>query len=249
MIKAVTKVGVLAASVLFALALVPNEAEARPKAKGAYGKPWRLHFESEFLGVSHFDRDGGDMDADDSQTNFGFGISRPSALDDGGLLLFTRPLIGVGFGYAFLDERLIVGGKVALTVDTIDIGTGDSNTVVGGRLVPYIQWMFLPGRWARPYVEARVGFGGTASSSRVDNPVGDDIKQTVHVIYPVVGVGGGVHLFPVDYFSVDLGLNFDYAAPHTRQTFSDHPPDDTEWDKAGDFINFGVLLGASVWFG
>jgi hypothetical protein len=120
--------------------------------------------------------------------------------------------------------------------------------LVGGRLVPYFQWMFLPGSWVRPYVEVRLGFGGSSRSFR-DEMDPDEQRFTQHFIYPLVGVGGGVHLFPVDYFSVDLGLNFDYVAPHGRTTLRDPPPGfDDNWDKLGDLINFGVLLGVSVWF-
>jgi hypothetical protein len=248
-----TKLSMLAGSlVALAFALAPSEAAAKPKAKGAYGKPWRLHFETEFLGVTHFNPDGGDDDPDEKQTNVGFGIARPSVLDDHGALVggavFGRPLFGVGFGYAFSKERAIVGGKLALTVDGIDVGDDTNETLVGGRLVPYFQWMFLPGSWVRPYVEVRLGFGGAARvTSDPDDP---DVEFTQHFIYPLVGAGGGVHLFPVDYFSVDLGLNFDYVAPHARDTFDGDPPpgEDESWDKLGDLVNFGVLLGASVWF-
>lgn len=253
-----TKISLFAGSLLaLAFVLAPNEAlAAKPKAKGAYGKPWRLHFETELLGVSHFDGDGGGMGVDDEWTSVGFGIARPSFIDgEGGAAglfgLYTRPVFALGVGYAFSKERAIVGAKVALTVEGYGVDADNDVTGVGGRFIPYFQWMFLPGSWVRPYVEARVGFGGTALVSDAPMPPGNPDRQTTaHVIYPQVGFGGGVHLFPVDYFSVDLGLNFDYLAPHTRTTFKDPTPgeEDTEWDKAGDLVNFGVLLGGSVWF-
>jgi len=248
-----TKVSLLATSFLFAFALMPDEAAAAPKAKGAYGKPWRLHFESEFFGLTHTNLDGGDVDVDDEWTSVGFGIGRQALIDGtaaGGLgtfaVFYSRPILSFGVGYAFSKERAIVGAKVALTVDGYDVGDSGHFTLVGGRFIPYFQWMFLPERWARPYVEVRVGFGGSASIDDDEGPF--DMADALHVIYPQVGFGGGVHLFPVDYFSIDLGLNFDYLAPHTRVTYRDPPPDNTEWDKYGDVINFGVLLGASVWF-
>lgn len=254
MIKKATTVSLLATSFLLALTLAPNEAAAKPNAKGAYGKPWRLHFESEFFGLSHFNGDGGVMGEDDDKSlSVGFGIGRVAYIDGGyGAAPFaayvSRPVLSFGVGYAFSKERAIVGAKVALTVDGFDVGEDSRSTLVGGRFIPYFQWMFLPGSWVRPYVEARVGFGGAARKVDPDPEV--DVRATTHVIYPQVGFGGGVHLFPVDYFSVDLGLNFDYLAPHTRTSYEGDPaPDNTEWDKFGDVINFGVLLGASVWFG
>lgn len=249
-----TQIGLFTTSVLVALALAPAEASAAPKAKGAYGKPWRLHFESEFFGLSHVNLDGNDVAVDDEWTSVGFGIGRQAYIDgvpDGTLgflgTFYSRPILSFGVGYAFSKERAIVGAKVALTVDGFDVGDDGHYTLVGGRFIPYFQWMFLPGSWIRPYVEARVGFGGSAHVDDDDEGPGGN-AGAVHVIYPQVGLGGGVHFFPVDYFSIDLGLNFDYLAPHTRQTYRDPPPDDTEWDKYGDMINFGVLLGASVWF-
>jgi hypothetical protein len=255
-----TKLSFLAGSVVaLAFALAPSEAEAAPKAKGAYGKPWRLHFETELLGVTHFDRDGGDPDDDDEWTSVGFGVARPSFIDGGAgyadfgggffpTFVYSRNVFALGLGYAFSRERAIVGAKFALTVDGYNLDEDSTQSAVGGRFVPYFQWMFLPESWVRPYVEVRVGFGGSALG--VDDSPDEDNRATGHLIYPQIGFGGGVHLFPVDYFSVDLGLNFDYLAPHTRTTFREHPPgvEDSEWDKTGDLINFGVLLGGSVWF-
>jgi hypothetical protein len=248
-----TKVSLLAGSFFaLAFALAPSDAAAAPSAKGAYGKPWRLHFETEFLGVSHFDYDGGGMGIDDEWTSVGFGISRGAIIDGGATplsFLYTRPLFALGFGYAFSKERAIVGAKLALSVDGYDVGEDSTQTGFGGRFIPYFQWMFLPESWVRPYVEVRVGLGGTSLGADAPNPMAPDRHVVGHLIYPQVGFGGGVHFFPVDYFSIDLGLNFDYLAPHTRTTVRDSPgEDDTEWDKAGDLINFGVLLGGSVWF-
>jgi hypothetical protein len=258
MLTKIRSISLFAASLALVALLAPGEAAAAPSAKGAKGKPWRLHFETELFGVTHFDADGGMMGVDDEWTAVGFGVGRPSLIDGGGVIggglpfvfYYTRPVFSFGVGYGFSRERAFVGAKVALTVDAVDVQEDDRLVAVGGRLIPYFQWMFLPDSWVRPYVEVRVGFGGTAVT--VDTPVMgfDDRKTTGHVIYPQVGFGGGVHLFPTDYFSVDLGLNFDYLAPHGRTTYRDPTPadEDSEFDKTGDLINFGILTGASVFF-
>jgi hypothetical protein len=104
----------------------------------------------------------------------------------------------------------------------------------------------LPERWARPYVEGRVGFGGSALTA--SDRDGVDGRVTTGVIYPVVGAGVGVHLFPREWFSVDLGLNLDYAAPFSHTKASEDPPGDSDWNKVGDVLNYGIMLGVSTWF-
>jgi hypothetical protein len=204
----------------------------------------RFSIESEVLGGSWSQLDNPAMGVDDDSLSFGFGFGRPSALDDGSVL-FTRPVLGMGLGWVFADDRAVLGAKLALTVDGYGIDDDGRRAVVGGRLVPYFHWMFLPDRKVRPYLEARVGFGGAASATD-DDMTG---RSTTHVIYPMVGGGGGVHFFPRDWFSVDLGLNVDYAAPFGKTTFKDEDQDDTDFDKIGDVVNFGLLLGVSAWFG
>ena len=204
----------------------------------------RFHIDSEVLGGSWSQLDNAAAGMDDDSLSFGFGIARPSNLDDG-TVLFTRPVLGIGLGWVFLDDRAVLGAKLAFTVDGYGIDDDGRRAVVGGRLVPYFHWMFRPDRKVRPYLEARVGFGGAASATD-DDMTG---RTTTHVIYPMVGGGGGVHFFPRDWFSVDLGLNVDYAAPFGKTTFKDEGQDDTDWDKIGDVVNFGVLLGVSAWFG
>ncbi|MBX7081594.1 MAG: hypothetical protein K1X88_20500 [Nannocystaceae bacterium] len=227
-------------------------ASAAPKVRGADGKRFRLHFDTNIFDFSHFNRNGGNLnDPGDRVNSVGFGIGRPRPIDSGypGPLM-PRNVFGIGFGYVFLQHRAIVGARAALLVDGSDVGDNDGRaTVVAGQIVPYFHWMFLPGRWVRPYVEGRVGFGGgvDVGDEDVDND-GNRERRTAHVLFPTVGVGGGVHLFPVDFFSVDLGLDFDYVAPHGRDTFEDPDLDDTDWGKLGDGIVLGLRAGASVFF-
>ena len=202
-------------------------------------KRFRLHIDSEVLGGAWFNPDG----EGNSSVSLGFGLARPSLLDGNGTVMM-RPLIGLGMGYVFAENRAVVGAKVGFTVDAYDLEHSSRLVTVGGRLVPYFHWMFLPDRRIRPYFEARVGFGGSTSTAR--NRGGEDGRVTRSFIYPVVGGGLGLHMFPRDYFSVDLGLNIDYAAPYGMTRRSEG--DDDDWDKVGDVVNYGVLLGVSTWF-
>lgn len=244
---------------LVSLAIVA-EADAAPNVKGANNKRFRLHIDTSVFDFTHFNADGGsddpDVDQDDEYNTIGFGPGRPLRIDGSsdeilGLGLHPRPLLGIGFGYVFLGDRAVVGGRVALSIDGVGLGGDEGRgTLVSGHLAPYFHWMFLPGRWARPYVEGRFGFGGGSVTTHADFDMDDepDDTQTFHVIYPTFGVGGGVHLFPVEYFSVDLGLDLDYVAPHTRRTTNVEGVDDTEWDKAGDAVVLAIRAGLSVWF-
>ncbi len=57
-------------------------------------------------------------------------------------------------------------------------------------------------------------FGGNAAATRLEtNP---ETRASAGTIYPIVGIGGGAHIFLIDAFSIDVGLTFDYAAPHSK---------------------------------
>lgn len=224
-----------------------DDDDADDDIDGAEDTHLRVHIDTEALGGAWTNVDGdpdGDGNDNGNSLSFGAGLSR-SSLIDSGPAVFSRPLIGFGLGYVFADDRAILGAKLGLSVDGFGIDSSVRTVAIGGRFVPYFQWMFLPDRWFRPYVEGRVGLGGSAASQDVD-VIG---RTTGHVIYPVLGAGGGAHFFPREWFSIDVGLNVDYAAPFTRTTFEDNDMDDTNFNKAADVVNFGVLLGMSVWFG
>jgi len=219
--------------------------EYRREVDGAQGSRLRVHVDSEALGGTWTKREGTADSPGGDTLSLGAGLARISLLDSGAAV-FSRPLFGFGLGYVFSETRGIIGAKLALTAEGFDVtsGTDARTAALGGRVTPYFQWMFLPERAVRPYVEARVGFGGSATQVQT----GTDGRITGHVIYPTVGAGGGVHFFPRDWFSVDVGLNVDYAAPFARTTYKDDDARDTDWDKAADVVNFGVLLGMSTWF-
>jgi hypothetical protein len=227
-------------------------ASAAPGSSRA--KRFRLHADTEFFGVTHFDDRTDPAGARVDSTLVGFGIGRPPIADSGacggGVLaicsLGVRPLWGLGFGFAFAEQQGIVGARFAFTADGLFRDNDTRLSLVGGQFVPYFRWVFLPGRTVRPYVEGRLGLGGGSTTWRDRN---DDERESYGVIYPTVGAGGGVHIFIIDAFSLDLGLNFDYLAPHTRGRTRVGPVTiERDWEQASNVINFAALAGFSVWF-
>lgn len=207
------------------------------------GKRFRFHGELDLLSLSHFNPDG---DGDNTNT-LGFGFGKTTGVDANLLV----PSWSLGFGYVFLDDRAVVGGRfvfdLASSSDDDDDDFDDwRTTVVSGQLIPYFRYIFMPGKRARPFLEGRFGFGGSAISS-TDND--SDDRGTLSIIYPVVGFGGGAHIFIIDAFSIDLAATFDYAAPHskTRSEVGDTTTE-TDYEKNGDFINVAAQVGFSVWF-
>lgn len=229
------------------LALAPATASAAPSA--APDAKVRVHVDTDFFGFSHFNPD--DNDDDDSNLNVvGFGVGRPSFIDGG--LIAARPVLTFGIGALLLNNHAVLGARVAFVVDGVLQGN-DNNTIVAGRLVPYFNYMFNPSGRFRPYIGARFGFGGGASTYENVNEEGEVTgRGTNHTIYPIVGLQGGVHIFLVERVSLDAGLAFDYAAPHSRGVVREPPPppeaDEDDFDKDGDAINVAVTLGLSAWF-
>ncbi|MBV1856858.1 MAG: hypothetical protein KUG77_00505, partial [Nannocystaceae bacterium] len=169
--------------------------------------------------------------------------------------LLAPPVWSLGFGYVFLGGNAIAGGRFAFNLETTgdedDDGLGNPapsrTTAVSGELVPYFRYLFLPGKRVRPFIEGRFGFGGRASATRTESD--PEERTSFSEIHPIVGIGGGAHIFLLDAFSVDLALTFDYAAPHTksRTEVGDTTMED-DYDKFGDFINLAAQAGFSVWF-
>ena len=168
--------------------------------------------------------------------------------------LLAPPSWSLGFGYVFLDGNAIVGGRFAFNLQSSgddDESAGETvsarSTGVSGELVPYFRYLFMPGKRVRPFLEGRFGFGGSASSRRVDSD--PELRSSASEIHPLVGIGGGAHVFLLDAFSIDLALTFDYAAPHTKsRTEAGDISMEEDYSKAGDFINLAAQAGFSVWF-
>jgi hypothetical protein len=240
------------AATLFGLGAWSNTADAAPA--GSRSKRFRFHGQTDVFGFTHFNPDG--SGAPDINT-VGFGFGRLRAIDrnlfnpaGGGILLIgtAAPSWGLGFGFLLLDSQLEIGARFSFAVDgTFWEDSDDRLTVVGGQLVPYVRGIFLPQSQFRPYVEGRFGLGGAAVNFE------DESSGTItrgNTVYPVVGIGGGVHMFILESFSFDLGLNFDYFAPHSRSEIDPDvgPTVEEDYEKDGDAISLGIMAGFSVWF-
>lgn len=225
--------------------LLPASALAAPSANPP--AKVRVHVDTDFFGVSHYNPQ--DNDADDSNTNVvGFGIGRPTFIDAGNFVIIDRPVLAFGVGGVILGGRAVIGARAAFTVDGVLRGD-DNDTYVAGRLVPYFNWMFNPRGRIRGFLGGRFGFGGAAVTFE---DFDDGTRFRRNSIYPIVGVQGGLHIFIVDRVSLDPGMSFDYIAPHSRTTqLEPVPPPDAptdDFDKDGDAINFAVTFGLSAWF-
>lgn len=220
-------------------------AEAAPKAKGAADTRFRLHFDTDLLGFTHVNLDGdnGSDDAD-RENSLGFGIGRLTLADS------TLNSMGIGFGYVFLDDRAVVGGRFSLVVDGSGLGESSKTTNFRSQFAPYFKWMFLPGGWVRPYVEGRIGIGGgVVSTTSTDDDTGIETQLVTNTLFPFGGVGGGVHLFPIDRFSVDLGLNLTLAGAYEKsKTRIDDTEETEDWDNEAFVLNVAAMVGVSTWF-
>jgi hypothetical protein len=106
--------------------------------------------------------------------------------------------------------------------------------------------MFGPFGRVRPWIGLRFGLGGAAYHyETVDVGTGEVVDAVDRSIFPIVGLHGGAHIFVAASVSVDLGLTFEYAAPHAQSC----DPDCNDFDKAGDWFNLAMpYAGLSAWF-
>lgn len=239
-----------AASLALALVPWPSAALAAPAPSANPPAKVRVSVDTDFFGFTHYDPANTDLDG--TNTNVvGFGLGRPTLIDGGdrGLGGLDRSVLGIGVGGLLLQGRVVVGARLAFTIDGA-LRNGRNDTAVGGRFVPYFEYMFGPYGRLRPYVGAHVGFGGSAITFE-DDFGGAIVRARTSVIYPVVGPQGGVHVFLVDRVSLDAGLTFDYLAPFDRTVqIEPEPPagEDESYDKSSDVFNVAVTLGLSAWF-
>lgn len=226
------------------------------------GKKVRVGIDTEVFGWANVNPDGGP--SDDSYNLVGFGVGRAllseQAFVNGGaggpfgIGVGTLPHVGIHAGGVILDGRAVVGARFAFALGGFTTEREDDfhAFLFSGELVPYFRWMFMQG-WLRPYVEGHFGFGGgLVRTTNTDPMVPDDANSaTTHVIAPLVGAGGGAMFFLTDSVSIDLGLGFDYAAPHGRATYEEEAPpvfENTDWQKLSDNIALNITAGISGWF-
>jgi len=233
-------------SALAALGVALASSDAAAAEPTNTGKRFRFHGELDVLSFSHFNPDG-----DGDNTNLiGFGFGKTTGVDS----FLAVPSWSLGFGYVFLDGNAIVGGRfvfdlIANNDEADEAGelVDRRTTVVSGQFVPYFRYLFRPAKRVRPFIEGRFGLGGSAATTTIEtNPERTDSGST---IYPIVGFGGGAHIFIIDAFSIDAGLTFDYLAPHSKaRTEAGDTVNESDYEKDGDFINIAAQAGFSVWF-
>ena len=225
---------------------VSTEAPNRVDAPDNAGSRFRFHGELDALSFSHFNPSGDGS----SRNSFGFGLGRTTGTD----MLIAPPSWALGFGYVLSGGNAIVGGRFAFNLETSDDETDEMGeafssrtTVVGGQFVPYFRYLFRPGERVRPFLEARIGFGGSSSTARVDTD--PELRASIMEIHPTAGIGGGAHIFLINAFSVDLGVTADYAAPYMKSRLENGDTEtESDYDKRGDFFNLAAQVGFSVWF-
>jgi hypothetical protein len=213
----------------------------------------RVHIDTEFIGGSWAHR------------TFQVGVGRPPFADTsaradwhGSDYSTSNSLVGLGIGY-LIHPALLVGARFGMNY----------NNSVGEALPP--SELFLPNRRERgfvfvggftPYLEAllhprdrlkvfflfRGGFvGGTARARELPTweVIGKDIMA------PTVGLGTGLHIFPIPSFSVDLGVMFDYHWIHTRDRYQNQDGvarDQKQWRLADHGPSIAGTFGLSMWF-
>lgn len=239
-LRSVVPVTVLA----LAIVLPSAPAHAAPSS-GAAGAKVRVHVDTDFFGFTHYDPESSDNPSANVNT-LGFGVGRLSLID-GGTALFDRPLIAFGAGAVILGGRAVVGARAAFVVDGF-LRDDSNDTAVGGRLVPYFNYIFNQRGRVRPYIGLRFGLGGGSLTTEGEFG-GAPTRDRISVIYPIVGAQGGVHVFLADRVSLDPGLAFDYAAPFGKtQRLEPDNGVDTELELAGHVLNAALTLGLSMWF-
>ena len=225
--------------------VVPSSPAAAAPAGAAGGPKVRVHVDTDLFGFTHFDPDASDS-ADANVNTLGFGLGRLSLID-GGTAFFDRPLIAFGAGVVLLDGHAVLGARAGFVVDGV-LRNGSNDTSVGGRLVPYFNYMFDPIGRVRPYIGLRFGLGGGTTTAEGEF-AGEITRDRISVIYPIVGVQGGVHVFLAERVSLDPGLSFDYAAPHGKsKRLEPMEGADTGFELAGHVLNAAITLGLSAWF-
>lgn len=234
------------AALALAIVLPSSPAAAAPPANPpAQGARVRVHVDTDFFGFTHYDPDASNS-ADANVNTLGFGLGRLSLID-GGTAFFDRPLLAFGVGAVLLGGHAVLGARAAFVVDGV-LRSGSNDTAVGGRLVPYFNYMFDPIGRVRPYLGLRFGFGGGSTTIEGDF-AGEPTRDRISVIYPIVGVQGGVHVFLAERISLDPGLSFDYAAPHAKtKRLEPMEGEDTGFELAGHVLNAAITLGLSAWF-
>ena len=209
---------------------------------------FRIHLDGNLFSFRHqrewFEPD--HMPADDIEdviNSVGFGIGQHN--------------FGLGLGYGITDG-LVVGVKLGLGFNhsrAQDRGPGlvgpDSiNNTTNFVVLPYVEYAFIPGGRFRPFIYVHGGVGGSHFVQTDSDKTGAVIGNSVS---PVIGGGGGLHIFIIPQVSVDLFGEVDQYFTLTKSKVEVNGVIDTTVanDYARDSLltEFSVLAGLSLWFG
>ena len=197
-------------AVAAAVLLAPMASDAMPKA-GTRAGLWTVNLDSTLFGFGTGNINFKDSTIADADFNaVTFGIGTGNA--------------AIGAGYTVIDG-LVVGMRVRFGAQGMDEYRVD-DTVFVWSFIPYVEYIFLDGLW-RPFVTGELGFDGKASDEN-------------WYWGCTIGVGGGVHTFLFNNFSVDARLVFD-------MNFGSGEISTNDGFKQWRFGMSG-LIGMSVWF-
>jgi hypothetical protein len=182
---------------------------------------------------------------------------KPSAVDTvdfiGGVPALGVPGLGptgnFGIGYAYgVTDRIIIGARLGLGFQHMSTTAPDRQAtgMFGYSVTPYFEFVGRPGHDVRPFINIRVGLGGSVSASK-----NGDVTTRTSTIGPMFGVGLGLHAFLTERVSLDPAVTFDYALVWGRGTVKPMPAgmEAPKWEKSAMVPNLGVMLGLSVWLG
>jgi hypothetical protein len=156
--------------------------------------------------------------------------------------------LGVGLGYG-LSENMVIGARIDFSADPNDFGP--SGVTLRAGIAPYVELMFLRERHVRPFVQLRAGLGGGRSFARV--PGRRALESTgAAIVYPLVGLGLGTHVFLSEEVSFDALLGLEHRWNVRRQQSSVatvlEDVEVTRWQMIDTSLSIALTFGFSRWF-
>ena len=262
-------VPLLAALLTATLAGPAGAADPESRVKGRL----RFHVDTDFLGWTHGrefnEPDPNDPNPTDGEiyklNRVGFGFARPLAGDattgvvgdvDSFILSTGNSMFGLGLGYG-VHKHIILGARMGMSFDhysSPNENEGDAKASVnyfGTIFTPYLEVLPLTTGRVLPFFMFRTGFSASAVGYRESAGPFNSLSRT-SIIAPTVGIGGGIHGFITDNFSLDASLMFDYRWFFAKSLSRDSETEttvETDWERAGwQSFTLGAVVGFSVWF-
>lgn len=259
----------LAALLTATLAGPAGAADPESRVKGRL----RFHVDTDFLGWTH-GREFNEPDPDPNPIDdgepyklnrVGFGFARPLPGDaasvgagdlDSVIYGAGGSMFGLGLGYG-VHKHIIVGARMGLSFDHVSSPSeneGDAKSSLNyfsTIFTPYLEVLPLTTGRVLPFFMFRTGFTASALGYRQSAGPFSSLDRT-SVIAPTVGIGGGIHGFITDNFSLDASLMFDYRWFFAKSLARDSETEttvETDWQRAGwQSFTLGAVVGFSVWF-